>query len=282
MAGRETRGLWPRTDEPLLWLGGAGHEVRRDASYFHDASRRPDRPHYVLQLTLGGEGFYERKGQRRLLPAGMAFLDMIPGEFTYGYPPEARAPYEQVYVGLTGRTAEMMCRRIVSEFGNVLNFGRDPAISSMMLSVAHQHNAGTLRDRYLVSGRLYQLLMAALSALKTSQLATSDVVSEAMGLVEREARDSRLNVVRLARMLSCSREHLTRQFRQSTGVSPGDYINQHRLGAVARMLRSSDHKLDVIAGECGFSSANYLCRAFRKRYGVTPAQFRRTPWVVTE
>jgi two-component system response regulator YesN len=133
-----------------------------------------------------------------------------------------------------------------------------------------------------VSGQLYQLLMAVFSAMKATQLRTSPLLGNAVEMIDRRSVDHRFNVMTLARELDCSREHITRQFRDATGVSAGDYITQHRLGMAARLLRHSDVKLTVVAGQSGFASANYLCRAFRKRYGITPAQFRRTPWVVTE
>jgi len=273
--------LWVRTSEDLFWIGGAGHETR-DASYFFDSRTRTDRPHYVLQLTLAGEGYYERNRIRTLLKPGMAFLDMIPGDFRYGSPPGARLAYEQVFVSFTGPACEAICRRITDEFGHILTLGRKSSVETMMLALAHQHASGTLRDRYIISGNLYQLLMTVISTLKSSQLATSPLLHQAIGLVHDHWHEHAFNVQKVAHRLSCSREHLTRQFREATGVSAGDYITQHRLGMSASLLRQTDHKLEVIAHQCGFASANYFCRAFRKRYGITPAQFRRTPWLVTE
>ena len=274
--------LWVKTDEPLLWLGGAGHETWLDPSYLWDCQRRKDRPHYVLQLTLSGACFHERGGNRTLISQGKAFLDSIPGDFVYGYPPERKDPYEQVYVTMTGPIADGMCRQLIDEFGHVLSFGRESPIETMMLSIAHQHAAGTMKDRYQISGRLYQLLMAVMSTRKAAQVTTSSLLGNAISMVDRHSSDHQFNVSGLAKALDCSREHVTRQFRQATGVSAGDYITQHRLGTAARLLRQGNRKLAVIAEQSGFASANYLCRAFRKRYGVTPSQFRRTPWLVTE
>jgi len=217
-----------------------------------------------------------------LVTSGMAFLDRIPGDFVYGYPPERHDPYEQVFIGITGHTADAMCLRIIKEFGHILNFGSQSAVQSMLLSIAHQHVAGTLRDRYQISGRVYHLLMAVMSALKATQLTTSALLREAISMIDGRSSDCHFNVTSLAQSIGYSREHITRQFREATGVSVGDYITQHRLGVAAAILRRSDDKLDVVAGQSGFASANYLCRAFRKRYGITPDQFRRNPWIVTE
>lgn len=149
-----------------------------------------------------------------------------------------------------------------------------------MLSIAHAREAGTLPDRYILSGQLYQLIMTIYSTLRSSRVNTSPRVSRAVELITQRAAEHGFDVEKLAAELDCSREYLSRQFRSVMGVSPGEYLMQHRIRLVARLLRQKNDKLDAIARQCGFSGANYLCRAFRKQVGVTPAQFRARPWMV--
>ncbi len=278
---RVPAGTWVRTTEPLLWLTGAGHEVRNNARYAFDCRRRPDRPHYVLQLTLAGVGFYEnaRRG-RSLIRPGMAFFDHIPGAFRYGYPPDAHEPYDLLYVGFGGATAARWCRRIIRSFGNVLDFGQPDVnpIAPLMRALAHPV-AGASADQYTVSAQLYQLLMIVTSTLSRSRVETAPRIRRAVEILSRRAHDPSLSVHHLAGEVGCSREYLARQFRAATGVSPSDYLTQQRLRLAARRMRSGDEKLETIARACGFAGANYLCRVFRQRVGVTPAQFRRHPWM---
>lgn len=274
--------LWMRTDEPLIWLGGAGHEWRRSADYCFDCTQRKDHPHMVLQYTLSGAGFYQRDGRRERISPGMAFLDAIPGDFSYGYPPQEREPYEQMYLNITGPAGEALARMIIAEFGHVLSIGRHSPVESMMRSITHQYASGMLQDRYLISGQLYQLLMTMISCLKSQRVATHPLVREALALMEARGCDPKFNVSQLAEALSCSREHISRQFAVAVGVSAGHYLTQQRLERAARALRQTKDKLDVVASRSGFASATYLCRAFRGRYGITPAEFRRTPWLVLE
>jgi AraC-like DNA-binding protein len=272
--------LETRTDEPLLWLHGAGHETRGDASYYYDASRRTDPPHVTLQLTLAGEGFYaDARGGRVLLPAGRAWIDIIPGRFEYGYHPSARA-YEHVFLSLGGPVAMRWCGRIARDFGHVLNFGPRSAVEAQMLTLAHAREAAALPDRYLLSGQLYQLIMTIYSTLRGSRVNTSPRVARAMDLIAAHAHEHDFNIDALAARLRCSREHLSRQFRTAAGVSPSDCLMQHRIRLAARLMRETDDKLESIARRCGLSGANYLCRVFRAQTGVTPARFRARPWMV--
>lgn len=267
-----------RTDEPLLWLGGSGRESRTSAAYFYEARTRRDPPHVTIQLTLDGTGFYERGRDRRLLPRGFAYIDQIPGPFRYGYAPESHAGevYELVFVTIAGPTAQRWMRRIHAGFGPVLDLGNDRAIADMMLAIAGRWDQRQRIDRYLMSAQLYALLMQIHSALTRSRLQLEPRVERAIALIEQHAGDARFNVEALAAKLDCSREHLTRHFRRATGMTPSSYLTQQRMRSAAWALRHSDDKIDVIAHRCGFSGSNYLCRMFRQRWKLTPAQYRRS------
>lgn len=273
--------LWLRTDEPLLWLASAGHETRGDSRYWFDSAKRGDVPHYVIQLTLAGEGFYEREGKRQRLPAGTAFVDRIPGDFRYGFAAESRWPYELAYVTMTGEAAFSWCQRITGEFGHVLTLGPRSNVEALLLTLVHQNITGKQQDRYAVSSLLYELLMTLMSTLHSSRIPLAGRVGRALRLIDLHAGNPQFNATKLAELLECSREHLSRQFSEATGVSIGDYLAQQRLRWAAQQLRGTSDKLDLIAARCGFASASYLCRVFRQRFGVTPADFRRQPWMVT-
>ncbi len=269
-----------RTAEPLLWLAGVGHEQRSTADYWFDASKRSDRPHCCLQLTLAGEGFYEDKQGRLSLPAGWAFFQTIPGDFSYGFNPQSPSPYELVFISMTGESALDWQRRLVQAFGPVLNLGESSAAAGFMLSLVRAWQGKSLADRYQVSARLYQLLMTLYSTLSQSRLRTIPRLSLAMQLIGEQATDASFGVSRLANQLDCSREHLSRLFQAALGLSPSEYLAQHRLRLAISALRDGQEKLERVARDCGFSSANYFVRQFRKRIGLTPAKFRKQPWTI--
>lgn len=267
-----------RTAEPLFWLAGCGHETYGSPGYYYNASRRPDRPHATLQLTLAGTGFYQTTAGRHLLTPGRAFFAVIPGAFEYGYEPGSTRAHELVFVSLQGEQAMQWYERITARFGPVLDLGRGSAVAEQMLSIAHAQEAGTLPNRYETSALLYQLLMTAYSTLSSARSLTSPRVSRAIELILDHATDADFNVETLAKRLGCTREYLARLFRKATGIAPSDYLLQQRVRLVSRALRETDEKLDLIARRCGFSGANYLCRAFKKQAGVTPDRFRQDRW----
>lgn len=276
-AARPPQDPFVASSEPLMWLAGVGEEIRRDTGYYFDCRKRLDRPHVVFQLTLEGIGFYARNGRRELVGPNHAFIDLIPGNFEYGFAPESSRPYRFVFVSLTGRPAQRWVKRIHQSFGRVLSFGSDTSVADQLRAIAMPNEQSGWLDRYQKSALLYALLMQVHSVLMRSRSEQATRVRRAMELIHEHARDPRFGVSQLARELDCSREHLARQFQDATGMSPLTYLSQSRLRLVANDLRAGDDKLESVARRCGFSSANYLCRMFRKRWGVSPAQYRETP-----
>lgn len=66
----------------------------------------------------------------------------------------------------------------------------------------------------------------------------------------------------------------TKKFHALTGLAPSEYILSLRLQKATDLLYTTEYSLEEIARECGFYDANYLIKAFKRRYGVTPGKFR--------
>ncbi len=88
-------------------------------------------------------------------------------------------------------------------------------------------------------------------------------------------------VEELSERLGVSKSHLVRVFHAAMAVSPGRYLTQVRLDAAQRLLLHREYSLDVIASLCGFSGANYLCRVFKKEYGISPVAWRAASFAHT-
>ncbi|EEQ20423.1 Transcriptional regulator, AraC family [Yersinia intermedia ATCC 29909] len=64
-------------------------------------------------------------------------------------------------------------------------------------------------------------------------------------------------------------------FKEVTGISLGKYIRERRLAGAVYQLRSSDSTIFDIALDFGFGSQSHFTYMFRKRYGITPYDFRQ-------
>jgi AraC family transcriptional regulator len=68
---------------------------------------------------------------------------------------------------------------------------------------------------------------------------------------------------------------LVRGFRAHLRCSPGEYIRRLRLEHAHAMLVETKRTIAEIAIEAGFYDQSHFTSAFRRRFGMTPAQLRR-------
>lgn len=72
-----------------------------------------------------------------------------------------------------------------------------------------------------------------------------------------------------------SKSYLCRQFRQYTGYTMTEYLNQIRLEQAAFQLQYTDNTISSICNNVGLSSVSYFNKLFKQVYGVTPKVFRK-------
>ncbi|GMA63456.1 AraC family transcriptional regulator [Alicyclobacillus fastidiosus] len=78
----------------------------------------------------------------------------------------------------------------------------------------------------------------------------------------------------VAERLHISPRQLQRIFAQHGGQKFREYVEDVRLNNVCEALVRDVGSVEEIAAESGFSSASYLHYVFKRRYGVTPTQFK--------
>jgi transcriptional regulator GlxA family with amidase domain len=79
----------------------------------------------------------------------------------------------------------------------------------------------------------------------------------------------------MAERANMSARHFARAFRAETGVTPARYVERVRLEAARRRLEEGSEPVAVVAGACGFGTAETMRRVFLRRLGVGPAEYRR-------
>lgn len=84
-----------------------------------------------------------------------------------------------------------------------------------------------------------------------------------------------LSVPQLAERFGCSRRHLSRLFHQFFGHSIADFRMELRLNRVACLLRNPNLKIISVAEQCGFNHLGNFNARFKRRFGVSPGQWRK-------
>ena len=79
----------------------------------------------------------------------------------------------------------------------------------------------------------------------------------------------------VAEELHTNHSYLSTLFKKEMGVGFSDYLNEVRLKRSQDLLSSTGLSMVEIALRSGFESQSYFTKNFKKKYGMTPSQYRR-------
>ena len=82
-------------------------------------------------------------------------------------------------------------------------------------------------------------------------------------------------VSELARAVRLSPAHLQRLFKQETGVHISDLLSESRLCNAAQLLATTDMEIKEVAYLAGYQHHSSFVRAFQRRFGLSPKEYRR-------
>jgi transcriptional regulator GlxA family with amidase domain len=114
---------------------------------------------------------------------------------------------------------------------------------------------------------------AQFSATLTAQRAQRPPLRELQAWIV-EHLDEDLSVSALAARAHMSPRHFARAFAKEVGVTPAAYVETVRVERARAQLERGAESLAAVARTCGFASAETLRRAFHRRLGVPPSDYR--------
>ncbi len=86
---------------------------------------------------------------------------------------------------------------------------------------------------------------------------------------------SKLTTENICEQLAMSESTLRRKLKLE-GTSVQEIKDQARLGLALHLLQTSRHSIGVVADKCGYQSQSRFTERFKKRFGLTPSQLRKT------
>lgn len=83
-----------------------------------------------------------------------------------------------------------------------------------------------------------------------------------------------ISVADAARSAAMSERNYLRRFKCMIGVTPSEYLLRARLDMSCKLLTKTTLPVDKVARRCGMGNGDRLCKIFRKRFALSPTEYR--------
>jgi AraC family transcriptional regulator, positive regulator of tynA and feaB len=233
---------------------------------------------FSVMLQLQGSTSAMQGGQScRLRPRDLCLID--------GYAPfelEVREEFSRLMFLRVPR-AMVLSRHPYLERQTARTFDPDEAGTRLLRAVLHGllDAAPFLQDEQgaVALAGAVQLLGASQPPGGFRSAASNWRVRAALALIEADLSDPSLTANRVARAQKISRRRLDEILLETVGLSLSAHIWQRRLAQAASDLRDSrlaGRTVTQIAFGMGFTNTAHFTRAFKRRYGCSPRDWRAT------
>lgn len=78
----------------------------------------------------------------------------------------------------------------------------------------------------------------------------------------------------LAALVRLHPNYMDRSFQRHYGLTPMQMLRDMRLKRAKQLLEDTDETLESVAVRCGMTDASYLCKQFKKQFGLLPGEYR--------
>jgi AraC-like DNA-binding protein len=143
-------------------------------------------------------------------------------------------------------------------------------LQSVSDQILAQHNAPEMAAQWKTEGAARWLL--GLCFEHAPPLANQPLwLQKALEILHRQPQ-TELGVV--AAQVGYSPTQFRTRFRHKAGMTPRDYAAECLAARARQLVSESDWPIEHIAHELGFAAATQFCRFFKRRFGMSPTQFR--------
>ena len=239
------------------------------------------RNHFLFHYVISGKGHLNSNGPDGVtrhyeLGPDQGFL-ICPGQVNTYYA-DKHDPWKYTWLEFGGLRAEEYLNSAGIGVSQPIYQPKSIALAEpvrdTMLYIADHSQASTLH----IIGHLCLFLDALIQSSSTRRELHGTrlqdfYIQEAVNYMERNYQRE-LTVEEIADVCKLNRSYFSKLFRESMGCPPQEFLIRLRLSKAAELMQTTKASIGDISAACGYPNQLHFSRAFKKRYGVSPREWR--------
>ncbi|GAA4862320.1 AraC family transcriptional regulator [Paenibacillus vulneris] len=234
--------------------------------------------YYLVHYVVSGHGTFSCMGTDYRLEKGSSFF-IFPGELV-SYASDEQDPWCYRWVGFKGNRAD----EYLSGFG--ISPHQPVALTQnhrKMQALYHQMEL-TMRRRQPHCDMQCEGYLRLLLAEYAQELGHDSIPKKETSGIQQQIEQAirwltlqyhqPISIESMAQSLGYHRTHLSKMFKQQTGLSPMNFLLKIRMER-AKLLLQDELTVEQVASSVGFSDPLYFSKQFKKWYGRSPSDYRQ-------
>ncbi|MDD6253820.1 MAG: AraC family transcriptional regulator [Candidatus Cryptobacteroides sp.] len=255
--------IYPSQDHPMRYL-------------FSSEKGRIFNEYQLVYISRGKGQFVSASQKKTNVSAGDLFI-LFPGEW-HNYSPDSTTGWHESWIGFTGPDMdEKVNSGFFSRKHPILHVGLDDDIFSLFhqgtVAAAgqkanyQQHLAG-------IAGHLLGLAYSKGNNMYSQQDEVDELISRAK-IMFQDNLENGITGEEIAREIGTSYTRFRKLFKEYTGFSPKQYLQELKVAKAKQLLTNTSLSCQQIGFDSGFESPSFFHCTFKKRTGMSPADYRK-------
>lgn len=232
---------------------------------------------YALVYIAHGTGYFFSSEKNNVkLKAGTMVL-LFPGEW-HNYYPDKSTGWDEYWIGFKGKHIDERVKNgFFSKQKEVFHVGSSLEIIQLFKSAIHVAKEQQIGYQQILSS-IASLLLGLTNALdknsNVDQINANEQINKAK-MIMFENFHTDISAKDIANEVCMSYSWFRKIFKQTTGLSPHQYIQELRMKRSKELLLSTSLTSQEIAYQVGYSDPLHFGVIFKKKTGYTPVNYRK-------
>ena len=175
---------------------------------------------------------------------------------------------------------KLEAEKTVTHDGRLYTSGGATSSFHLMLYLIQQYcgKEMTVRVAKLFAIDMDRQKQSYFSTFEISRNHSDDLVAMAQQRIE-TAYHNTGTIEEMIRDIPASRRNIVRRFKQVTGITPIEYLQQTRIQAAKKLLEQTAEQMTEVIYKSGYNDPKAFRKVFRKTVGMTPTEYREKFYV---
>ncbi len=230
---------------------------------------------YLVIYTLSGKGKLYYNGKNYVLGKGsLCFIDC---REHHRYETEKEEEWEFLWIHLYGNSSAGYYAQFMQDDNPVLNIQYGAVIESILWDLMETNGKRGKIWEMVSSEQITRLLTQILLHKTTREEDTimnlPNYIKDAVRFIDKHFQED-ISLFQLAKQVSLSQFHLSREFKKYVGMTFKEYLITTRMNYAKELLKHSEYAIEEIAEFSGIPNVSHFIKLFKTREEMTPSKYR--------